>query len=40
VKQSSGKVQIGELPLGYWGNLKDNYEAHNTDYQGVYDAKT
>ena len=40
VKQSSDKMQIGELPLGYWGNLKDNYEAHNRDYQGVYDAKT
>jgi succinate dehydrogenase/fumarate reductase flavoprotein subunit len=39
VKQADGKVQTGELPLGYWGNLKDNYEAHNKDYKGVQDAK-
>ncbi len=40
LRQAEGKVQVGELPLGYWGNLKENYEAHNRDYQGVYDAKT
>ncbi len=37
IKQEDGKVKIGELPLGYWGNLKDNYEAHNKDYTGVYE---
>jgi succinate dehydrogenase/fumarate reductase flavoprotein subunit len=35
VKQSDGKVQAGERPIGYWGNLKENYEAHNRDYAGV-----
>ena len=35
VKQADGKVKIGERPLGYCGNLKDNYEAHNKDYTGV-----
>lgn len=39
VKQTDGRVQVGELPLGYWGNLKENYEAHNKDYPGVYAAK-
>jgi succinate dehydrogenase/fumarate reductase flavoprotein subunit len=36
VKQENGKVKTGELPLNYWGNLKENYEAYNRDYQGVY----
>jgi succinate dehydrogenase/fumarate reductase flavoprotein subunit len=36
IKQSDGKVQTGELPLDYCGNLKDNYESHNRDYEGVY----
>ena len=39
VKQADGKVQVGELPLDYCGNLKENYEAHNGDYKGVCDAK-
>ncbi len=39
LKQTDGKIQVGELPLGYWGNLKENYESHNRDYAGVYDAK-
>jgi succinate dehydrogenase/fumarate reductase flavoprotein subunit len=37
VKQADGKVQIGELPLDYCGNLKENYESHNSDYTGVYE---
>lgn len=39
VKQAEGKVRVGERPLGYWGNLKENYEAHNGDYRGVYSGK-
>ncbi len=35
VKQENGEVKAGELPLGYWGNLKENYEARNKDYTGV-----
>ncbi len=37
IKLENGKVKVGELPLGYWGNLKENYEAHNKDYKGVYE---
>jgi succinate dehydrogenase/fumarate reductase flavoprotein subunit len=36
VKQAAGKVHVGELPLGYCGNLRKNYEAHNKDYTGMY----
>ncbi|UCC16589.1 MAG: FAD-binding protein [Dehalococcoidales bacterium] len=32
----NNKVKIGETPLNYWGNLKQNYETHNKDYTGVY----
>jgi len=39
VKQSNGKVEAGELSLGYWGNLKENYESHNRDYTGVYERR-
>jgi succinate dehydrogenase/fumarate reductase flavoprotein subunit len=30
-------VKIGEMPLGYWGSLVENYESHNKDYKGVYE---
>jgi len=40
VRQAEGQVQAGAMPLGYWGNLKQNYEAHNGDYRGVYEGKT
>jgi succinate dehydrogenase/fumarate reductase flavoprotein subunit len=36
LKQENNKVTVGEKPLGYWGNLKANYEAYNKDYQGVW----
>jgi succinate dehydrogenase/fumarate reductase flavoprotein subunit len=36
VKQENGKIKAGERPDGYWGNMKENYEKHNPDYQGVY----
>jgi succinate dehydrogenase/fumarate reductase flavoprotein subunit len=32
VRQQSGNVKTGALPLNYCGNLKENYEAHNKDY--------
>jgi hypothetical protein len=32
-------VQAGERPINYWGNMKQNYEARNKDYQGVYKNK-
>jgi succinate dehydrogenase/fumarate reductase flavoprotein subunit len=36
IKLENDKVKAGERPLGYWGNLKENYEAYNRDYKGVY----
>ncbi len=39
IKLENGKVKAGELPMDYYGNLKENYEAHNKDYQGVYQGK-
>ena len=39
LKLENGKVKVGELPLAYWGNLKENYEAHNKDYVGSYQEK-
>jgi len=36
VKLENGKVKVGEQPFGYYGELKENYEAHNKDYKGVY----
>jgi hypothetical protein len=39
LKLENNKVKIGEKTLDYAGNLKANYEAHNKDYQGVYQGK-
>ena len=39
VKMDGGKVKAGEMPLGYYGDLKQNYETHNKDYTGVYEGK-
>src|SRR4030042_1028673 len=39
IKLENGPVKTGELPLRYWGDMKDNYETHNRDYTGVYKAK-
>jgi len=36
VSLENDKVKIGEKPLNYWGNLKQNYETRNKDYTGVY----
>ena len=36
LKLENGNVKVGELPQDYWGNLKENWEAHNRDYSGVY----
>jgi succinate dehydrogenase/fumarate reductase flavoprotein subunit len=36
LKPENGKLKVGELPLDYWGDLKENYKAHNKDYTGVY----
>lgn len=39
VKQENGKVKVGTLPFDYGGNLKENYESRNKDYEGVYQEK-
>ena len=39
VKLENGKVKTGELSPTYWGNMKQQYEAHNRDYAGVYRGK-
>jgi succinate dehydrogenase/fumarate reductase flavoprotein subunit len=36
LRLENGKVKIGELPMIFWGNMKQGYEAHNKDYTGVY----
>lgn len=36
VKLENGILKTGELPLAYWGDLKQNYEAHNRNYTGVF----
>ena len=34
--QADGKVCYERIPIRYWGNMKEEYEAHNPDYTGVY----
>ncbi|NLV50264.1 MAG: FAD-binding protein, partial [Clostridiales bacterium] len=36
IKQENGEVKLGELPQRFYGNMKEQYEAHNKDYTGVY----
>jgi succinate dehydrogenase/fumarate reductase flavoprotein subunit len=39
IKQVNGKPVFGSLPMVFWGNMKEQYEAHNKDYSGVYKGK-
>lgn len=39
IKQENGKVVTGSLPMTFWGDMKQQYEAHNKDYTGVYKKK-
>jgi len=34
LKQVDGTTVIGDLPIGFWGNLAENYETHNPGYKG------
>jgi hypothetical protein len=34
-RKTGGQGAGWKCPPGYWGNLKENYEAHNKDYEGV-----
>ena len=31
-----GEIEYKRVPIRYWGNMKENYEAHNPDYAGVW----
>jgi succinate dehydrogenase/fumarate reductase flavoprotein subunit len=39
IKLENNKVKYGELPTNFWGDMKQQYEAHNKDYTGVYKGK-
>lgn len=39
IKLENDKVKTGERPQGFWGDMKQQYEAHNRDYKGVYQGK-
>lgn len=39
VRQENGKVLTKDYPVDYFGNLKQNYEANNHDYPGVWKGK-
>ena len=32
LKLEDNEVKVSELPLDYYGSLKENYEAHNREY--------
>ena len=36
LRQEDGKVLYERIPTRFWGNQKEQYEAHNPDYAGVY----
>ena len=39
LRQEQGEVKFSRLPIRYWGNMKEEYEARNADYTGVYRPK-
>ncbi len=39
IKLENGKIKTDTLPMTFWGNQKNHYEAHNKDYNGVYQRK-
>ncbi len=36
LKLENDRIRLGELPQRFWGDMKQQYEAHNKDYTGVY----
>ncbi len=36
LRQENGEVKFERLPIRFWGNMKEEYEAHNRDYTGVW----
>jgi succinate dehydrogenase/fumarate reductase flavoprotein subunit len=39
IKLEGNEVKIGDLPIDFWGPLKENYETHNKNYQGWYNKR-
>ena len=39
VKLTEDGIKFERIPVRYWGNMKEQYEAHNPDYAGVYQAE-
>ncbi len=39
VKLENDKVKTGSMPMRYFGKMKEQYDAHNKDYTGVYRGK-
>jgi succinate dehydrogenase/fumarate reductase flavoprotein subunit len=35
LRLENNRVKVGEMPVFYWGNLKESWEAHNKDYSGA-----
>ena len=40
LRQENGEVKFERLPIRFWGNMKEQYEAHNQDYTGVWKPET
>ena len=36
IKLENDKIKIDYKPQKFWGNMKDQYEKYNPDYEGVY----
>ncbi|MFC1494493.1 hypothetical protein ACFL6W_04360 [Thermodesulfobacteriota bacterium] len=36
INLENDEIKIDYLPQEFWGNMKEGYEKHNADYQGVY----
>jgi succinate dehydrogenase/fumarate reductase flavoprotein subunit len=36
MRLENDKIVFGEKPQKFWGNMKEQYEAHNRDYKGIY----
>lgn len=39
IRLENDQIKFGEKPQEFWGNMKEQYEKHNPDYQGVHKGK-
>jgi succinate dehydrogenase/fumarate reductase flavoprotein subunit len=39
IRLENEEVKVGELSIDFWGDLTENYEIHNKDYNGWYTKK-